>query len=98
MEISWNNPLSKVEAVVNSADENFLELQIAGSYETFRWPRCELQKDISVGEKILLELKNHRTNQPLKSASITSIDKTAEKAQISKDPGEQRKLLESLIN
>jgi len=93
MEDTENNPLSTVEAVVSSTDENFLELQIAGSYETFQWPRCELKQNIPIGEKVHLELKNHRNHQPL-----TSILKTVEKAQTSKDPSEQRKLLESLIN
>jgi hypothetical protein len=91
MEVSTNNQsLSKVEAVVSSINENFIELQMTGSYESLRWPRQELQRSINVGEKILLELKNH---------PITGIQKTIEKAkQENKDPFEQRKLLENLIN
>lgn len=95
MEVSRNNPphalpLSRVEAVVTSMDENSAELQIAGSYETFRWPRKEIRPDIAVGQKILLELKNH---------PLTGIQKTVENArQENKDPVQQIKLLESLIN
>ncbi len=91
MEISANNQsLSRVEAVVTSMDENFAELQIAGSYETFLWPRKEILPNIAVGQKILIELKNH---------PLTGIQKTVEKArEENKDPVQQIKLLESLIN
>ncbi len=97
MEVSKDNPshtlaLSRVEAVVTSMDENSVELQIAGSYETFRWPRKEIRPDIAVGQKILLELKNH---------PLTGIQKTVEYAKTKpegKDHFQQIKLLESLIN
>ncbi len=87
-----NQPLSRVEAVVASMNDSVVELQIAGSYETFQWPRNLLSNAIAVGEKILLELKNH---------PLTSIQKTVEKAknsQENKNTDQQRKLLESLIN
>lgn len=97
MEGSIDNPatpstLSRVEAVVSSMDDTFAELQISGSYETVKWPRSSLLSSICVGEKILLEIKNH---------PVTSIQKVVEKARQNpgdKDPEEQRKLLESLIN
>lgn len=85
-----NQSISRVEAVVTSMDENLIELQITGSYETFQWPRNMLQTNIQVGEKILLELKKH---------PATAIQKVVEKAkQETKDPSLQIKLLESLIN
>jgi hypothetical protein len=84
--------LSRVEAVVSSMDDTFAELQLAGSYETVKWPRSSLTGDINIGEKILLEIKNH---------PLTSIQKVVEKTKQrhgNKDPAEQRKLLENLIN
>lgn len=97
MEGSMDNPappstLSRVEAVVSALDDTFAELQLAGSYETVKWPRSSLLSSIGVGEKILLEIKNH---------PLTSIQKVVEKAKQNhgdKDPAEQRKLLENLIN
>ncbi len=79
--------ISRVEAVVNSIDQDFVELQIVGSYETFQWPRNMLNGNASptIGQKILLELKNH---------PLTAIQKVVENAKNS----EQHKLLESLIN
>jgi len=92
MEVSTNNSISRVEAVVTAINDNFVEIQIAGSYETFQWPRNMLQQDIRVGEKILLEIKEH---------PVTSIQKVVENAKQNgedKNPTTQRKLLESLIN
>ena len=82
-----DQPLSRVEAVVTAVNNEFVELQIIGSYETFQWPRAMLQGNPcpAIGEKIILELKN---------LSATSIQKHESK----NDPIEQRKLLESLIN
>ena len=93
--------LSRVEAVVTAANNEFIELQIVGSYETFQWPRAMFNGGSSpaVGSKILLELKNH----PLTSSgrAVQSIQKIVEKAkshESKNDPIAQIKLLESLIN
>lgn len=85
-----NQAISQLEAVVSSMNENFVELQLTGSYETVQWPKSLLQKNIQVGEKIMIELKNH---------PLTNIQKVVEKAK--KEPADttrQRALLESLIN
>ncbi len=93
MENPVNNQLiSQVEAVISSINGNCAELQLAGSYETFQWPLNMLDRDIQVGEKILLELKDH---------PVTAIQQVLEKEKSkkgNKDLDQQRKLLESLIN
>ena len=85
--------LSRVEAVVTAANQEFVELQIVGSYETYKWPRAMFNGNGSpeVGEKISLELKS--------GSALQSIQKIVEKAKAQKNsPTEQIKLLESLIN
>jgi|GEM_PF-6443720 len=90
--LTTNSTISRVEAVVCSMDENTIELQIAGSYETIKWPSSSMNVKISVGEKILIELKN------LPSTSIQKMVDASKQNQPGKDPIQQRKLLESLIN
>lgn len=77
--------LSRVEAVVTGMTPDFVELQIAGSYETFQWPRAMINNTPQIGEKIVLELKN------LAVATMPARE-------IKHDSSQQIKLLESLIN
>lgn len=90
--ITNNQPLSRVEAVISSMNENMVELQIAGSYETFQWPRNMVQVDFIIGQKIILELKHHPVTNIQKVVAI------AKSSQEAKDGVQQIKLLESLIN
>ena len=94
--------LSRVEAVVTAVNNEFVELQIVGSYEIYKWPRAMLNGGNSpaVGEKILLELKNSPQSGSSEKA-VQNIQKIVEKAKAHEsknDPIEQIKLLESLIN
>lgn len=84
--------ISRVEAVVSSIDQDSVELQIAGSYETFQWPRNMLNGNVTVGGKIILELKNH----PL--TNIQKVVENAKETSKDKNPTHLRKILESLIN
>ena len=94
--------LSRVEAVVTAVNNEFVELQIVGSYETYKWPRAMLNKNSSptVGEKILLELKNSPQSGSSERAiqNIQTIVEKAKTHESKNDPIEQIKLLESLIN
>jgi len=90
MEIGTNTFILKIEAIIAGMDDQFVQFQITGSYETLSWPRKLIENKLTVGDKVIVEIKN---------SPLTSIQKVIEKAgQENKGPTEQRKLLESLIN
>jgi type II secretory pathway component PulC len=94
MAVAAPDTISSVEAVISSINRDTVELQITGSYETFCWPKNLVKKDINVGEKIWIEIKNPAGP----GNELQNIIEKAKAQDLGKDPVQQQKLLEKLIN